>query len=497
MVPGTEPVRPNSEPFVTEPVVKRTGFREYDARWRYPEDLNPLGVVRLGAGIATHLARRGMTPPRIVVGQDYRSYSEDVKHALVVGLLSAGAEVHDVGVGVTALGYFAQHDLGVPAVAMVTASHNENGWTGVKVGAAPSTTYGPEEIAELRDIVLAGEFLHGRGSYRRYPDVRARYLDDLVAGGPIRRRLRVVVATGNGTAGLFAPHVVERLGCEVIPLHTALDWTFPNGNPNPEDVRFLTALRESVRAHRADLGLGFDGDGDRLGVVDDRGEELYSDKVGLLLARHLIRAHRDAQFIVDVKSTALFASDPILRDHGATVEYWKTGHSYIKSRVRERGALAGFEKSGHFFFAPPIGRGYDDANASAVHLLRMLDATGRSLSALRDELPPTWQSPTMAPVCADERKYAAVAEVTAMYAQMHASGERIDGHAITNLITVNGVRVVFDDGSWVLVRASSNKPSLVVVLESPVSESRLRTLFADTRARLAQVAGVGEFDQTM
>jgi phosphomannomutase/phosphoglucomutase len=279
-------------------------------------------------------------------------------------------------------------------------------------------------------------------------------------------------------------------------MDTALDWNFPKYNPNPEDLHMLRAMGDAVKQAGAELALGFDGDGDRCGVVDDHGHEIFADKVGVLLARDLSERIRNAKFVVDVKSTGLYEVDPVLKANGVVTDYWKTGHSYIKRRTTELGAVAGFEKSGHYFFNPPIGRGYDDSIVAAIAVLEMLDRAGtKRISALIDELPKTWGSPTMAPYCPDERKYQVVDSVTKEYEQLAAKGEKILGQKVARLVTVNGVRVTLEDGTWGLVRASSNKPSLVVVCESPVSDERMRAMFHEVDGRLRKYPEVGEYDQ--
>jgi phosphomannomutase/phosphoglucomutase len=397
------------------------------------------------------------------------------------------------------MSYFAQFALDVPAVAMVTASHNDNGWTGVKMGAERPVTFGPDEMGQLRDLVLAGDFeLREGGSYVFVPDLPARYMADLTNRRKIGRKLKVVAACGNGTAGAFAPQILEALGCEVVPLDVELDHTFPRYNPNPEDMEMLRAMAVAVKEHGADVGLGFDGDGDRCGVVDERGHEIFADKIGAMLARDLTRVHGPSQFVVDVKSTGLFLTDPVLKELGAKTDYWKTGHSYIKRRVKELNALAGFEKSGHFFFNAPVGRGYDDGVVTAIAVLDMLDRSpGKTMSELYAELPMTWGSPTMAPHCEDEVKYGVVDKVVRRFQEMKEKGETVAGQTIRDLVTVNGVRVVSEDGTWGLVRASSNKPELVVVVESPVSEARLREMFAAVDGVLRENPEVGAYNQTL
>ncbi|MEK7266452.1 MAG: phosphomannomutase/phosphoglucomutase, partial [Pseudomonadota bacterium] len=381
--------------------------------------------------------------------------------------------------------------------AMVTASHNENGWTGVKMGYDRPLTFGPDEMGRLKDIVLNGE---GRaapgGAYKWVPGLREKYIDDIARSGKIKRKLKIVAACGNGTAGAYAPEALARLGVEVIPMDAELDHSFPKYNPNPEDLEMLHAMQAAVREHGADLALGFDGDGDRCGVVDDEGEEIFADKIGVLIARDLSALHKDAQFVVDVKSTGLFVTDPILQKHGAKTIYWKTGHSYIKRKSHELGALAGFEKSGHFFFNKPIGRGYDDGLVAATALLQMLDrAPGQKLSDLRKSLPKTWQSPTMSPKCSDETKYGVVDKVVRTIEQLAKDGGKIIGQTIRDVVTVNGVRITAQDGTWGLIRASSNKPELVVVVESPTSEANMRAMFNELDAVLRAHPEVGAYNQ--
>ncbi|RWC46192.1 phosphomannomutase/phosphoglucomutase [Mesorhizobium sp.] len=496
--------RPNTFEFETSALIKASGFREYDARWWFghpgsaePPELNLIGVQALGMGLGTLIRRLGAGPD-IVTGHDFRSYSLAIKLALVSGLMAAGARVKDIGLALSPMAYFAQFALDTPSVAMVTASHNENGWSGVKMGAARPLTFGPEEMSALKTIVLAGDFdLVGGGCYDFVADFRKTYLDDLTRDKRIARKLKVVAACGNGTAGAFAPEALERIGCEVIALDVELDHTFPNYNPNPEDMKMLHAIRDKVLETGADVGLGFDGDGDRCGVVDNEGNEIFADKVGVMLARDIARLHPGSTFVVDVKSTGLFNTDAALRADGAVTDYWKTGHSYIKRRVAELGAIAGFEKSGHFFFNPPIGRGYDDGLITAIAICQMLDRSPTSSMAdLYRALPLTFGTPTMSPHCADELKYGVVERVVSDFQAMKQDGTVFAGQKIADLITVNGVRVVAEDGTWGLVRASSNKPELVVVVESPVSSERRRQMFEGVDAVLRRSPEVGAYNQT-
>jgi len=489
---------PNTYDYESLPMVKPTGFREYDARWLFQKEINLMGVQALGMGLGTLIKEMGVKP-EIVTGHDFRGYSSAIKYALVSGLMAAGIRVKDIGLALSPMAYFAQFDLDVPAVAMITASHNDNGWTGVKMGARRPVTFGPEEMGRLKDIVLSASFdLSGGGAYEFIENFPERYIADLTNRPKLTRKIRVVAACGNGTAGAFAPRVLEAIGCEVIPLDAELDHTFPRYNPNPEDMKMLHAMAEKVRETGADVGLGFDGDGDRCGVVDNEGNEIFADKIGVMLARDLSSLYPGSTFVVDVKSTGLFNTDPALKANGVKVDYWKTGHSYIKRRVSELSALAGFEKSGHFFFNRPIGRGYDDGILTALAVCDMLDRNpGKSMADLYRDLPKTWGSPTMAPHCADEVKYEVVERVVKRFTEMRDRGETVAGQKIADLITVNGVRVVAEDGTWGLVRASSNKPELVVVVESPVSEARMREMFKAVDTVLRENPEVGAYNQTI
>jgi len=483
--------------FENYPLVKATGFREYDARWLFGAEINLLGVEALGLGLGTYIQELGQK--RIVVGHDFRSYSLSIKQALTIGLVAAGCEVLDIGLALSPTAYFAQFDLDAPCVAMVTASHNENGWTGVKMGAQKPLTFGPDEMGRLKDIVLGGKWtVRPGGSLTHIEGVAERYIADVGARVAIKRPLKVVCACGNGTAGAFAPDALRRMGvAEVIEMDCNLDWTFPRYNPNPEDHEMLHEMAKAVKAHGADLALGFDGDGDRCGVVDNTGEEIFADKIGLMLARDLSALNKDATFIVDVKSTGLFATDPVLKANGAKTVYWKTGHSYIKRKTAEIGALAGFEKSGHFFFNAPFGRGYDCGLTAAAAVLAMLDRNpGKTLSDLKAALPVAYTSLTMSPHCADDQKYGVVQGVVEEYEALAKAGGTILGRKISEVITVNGVRVALEDGSWVLVRASSNKPEIVVVVESTRSEDDMRDLFhKEVKPRLAKRPQVGAYNQ--
>ena len=489
---------PNTADYEQLALVKATGFREYDARWLYGSEINLAGVQTIGLGLGTVLHAHGVRP-HIVVGHDYRSYSSAIKYALTSGLMAAGCHVHDIGMCTTPMAYFAQFALDVPAVAMVTASHNENGWTGIKMGMDRPLTFGPDDMSELKSIVLEGRWkMRGGGALTLATNIFERYLQDLTVGKKLGRKLRVAAICGNGTAGAFAPQVLLAAGCEVVEIDCTLDHSFPNYNPNPEDLKMLGVMKDAVAKHKLDAAFGFDGDGDRCGVADNEGHVIYADKIGLMMARDMAALTPSAKFVVDVKSTGLFATDPVLAKLGATVDFYKTGHSYIKRRTKELNAVAGFEKSGHFFFRPPYGHGYDDGLVSALSICRMLDrAPDKSLADLYRALPLSFTSPTMSPHCDDEVKYGVIDKLVTEIKEIARSKTPFEGQIITDINTVNGVRFSFADGSWGLIRASSNKPELVVVCESMSSENHMRAIFRAIKSLMDKHTAIGAFNQTI
>ena len=477
-------------------LIDKFGFREYDARWIYEKDINKAGIKNLGKGLGSQIINNtNKKNPRVIVGHDYRSYSEEIKIALKEGLKSTGCKIEDVGLSLSPMVYFAQFKLEADAVAMVTASHNENGWTGVKMGIKKGLTHAPEEMNELKEITLNQKFISGEGSEKIIKDFQQVYKDDLIKKNKIDKKIKAIVACGNGTAGIFAPDILRGIGCEVIELDCNLDWTFPKYNPNPEDLEMLHEIAKAVKKNNADIGFGFDGDGDRVGVIDDTGNEIFSDKIGLLIARNLSTKHKNSKFVVDVKSTGLYNKDEVLLNNNCETIYWKTGHSHIKRKVNTEKALAGFEKSGHFFFNQPLGYGYDDGINSAIQVCLLLDNQGKKMSDIIKDLPVTYQSPTMAPFCRDDEKYEVVNQIVKKITEIMNNKTLIDEQVITEVITVNGVRFSFDDGSWGLVRASSNKPSLVVVTESPTSDIRKKKIFEFIDKLLQKTGKIGEYDQ--
>ena len=474
-------------------LIDEFGFREYDARWLFPDSINELGIESVGKGFGTQVINK-VKNPTVIVGHDYRSYSENVKKNFVKGLLSTGCNVKDIGLCLSPTVYLSQFKLNSDAVAMITASHNENGWTGIKMGIEKGLTHCKDEMSELKNIVLNHKFIKGEGKFEKVKEFNKVYIEEL-SKTKLKKKLKVVAACGNGTAGIFAPEILRRIGCEVIELDCNLDYTFPRYNPNPEDMEMLHEIAKCVKQNKADVGFGFDGDGDRVGVIDNSGNEIFADKIGLLIARNISNQHKNSKFVVDVKSTGLFMNDEILNKNNCKTIYWKTGHSYIKRKVNEDKAIAGFEKSGHFFFNQPLGYGFDDGINSAIQVCNLLDNQNKKLDDLIKSLPKTFQSPTMGPFCKDEEKYGVIDEMIDKINKLKDNEFKIKGLKINNILTVNGIRFSLEDGSWGLIRASSNKPSLVVVTESPSSDDLKKEIFYFIDKLLEETGKIGEYDQ--
>jgi phosphomannomutase/phosphoglucomutase len=460
--------------------LKGTMFREYDVRGRVPEvfpeatdELSDEGMRTLGRAFGTLARERGRDA--VVVGHDLRTYSERLQARFVEGAASAGLLVKDIGCVLTPTLYFAQIHLGVPAGVMITASHNPQGWSGLKMSLDFVTTLVKSEVERLRGIADAGRFATGPGRVERV-DVRDAYLQDLASRVRPARRLKVVLDAGNGTAALFCVEAYRRAGFEVVPLFCDPDPTFPNHFPNPSETAAREAIRRVVVAERADLGLSFDGDGDRVGVQDHLGRDVNADLVLMLLARPVLARHPGAPVVFDVKCSEAVAEDVLA--HGGRPVMWKTGHSWIKSKMKEVGAPIAGERSGHLFIKDGF-HGFDDGLFAGLRLAEYVASTGRTLADLLAEAPRYETSPEIHVDCADEVKYAVTERLVAELKRTFPG----------RVIDINGARVKFDDG-WGLVRPSSNLPELVLVFEGTTKEAleRIKTLF---RALLARQPEVG------
>jgi len=474
-------------------LIDEFGFREYDARWLFPDSINELGIEAVGKGFGTQVINK-IKNPTVIVGHDYRSYSENVKKNFVKGLLSTGCNVKDIGLCLSPTVYLSQFKLNSDAVAMITASHNENGWTGIKMGIEKGLTHCKDEMSDLKNIVLNDKFIKGEGKFEEVKEFNKIYIEEL-SKTKLKKKLKVVAACGNGTAGIFAPNILRAIGCEVIELDCNLDFTFPRYNPNPEDMKMLHEIAKCVKTNNADVGFGFDGDGDRVGVIDNKGKEIFADKIGLLIARDISNKYKNSKFVVDVKSTGLFMYDKVLKENNCETIYWKTGHSYIKRKVNEDKAIAGFEKSGHFFFNQPLGYGFDDGINSAIQVCKLLDNQNQKLDLLINSLPKTFQSPTMGPFCKDNEKYDVIDDMINKINKLKENGFKIMDLKINDILTVNGIRFSLEDGSWGLIRASSNKPSLVIVTESPTSDEIKKEIFYFIDKLLQETGKIGDYDQ--
>jgi len=442
-------------------------FREYDLRGRVnEEELNAEAVQRIAHAFGIYLKKRKIDST--VIGYDNRKTSLDFKNAAATGLLSAGCNVIDIGLTLSPVLYFAQHHYHCPGGVIVTASHNPDDWSGMKLADGLSRTLGPAEMKELFQLVVSGERVRGSGKYESR-EVRSAYIERLTDGVKLARPLKVVVECGNGGAGVFAYEILQRIGCLTFQLYCDPDTSYPNYFPNPSNLKARKRLREMVTHPyiQADIGLGFDGDGDRIGVQDGQGRDVWSDVMLIFLARQMLARKPGSQIVFDVKCTQALIEE--IESNGGKPVMWKTGHSHIKAKLHELNAELAGERSGHIFFNEGY-YGFDDALYAAVRLLEYLASQKKSFAELLETVPKYVTSPEIAAHCADEVKYRVVEELVGEFKKEY--GEKV--------IDINGARVVFDDG-WGLVRASSNLPQLVIIFEAKTEERlmKIRELFRD------------------
>ncbi|HSH30826.1 MAG TPA: phosphomannomutase/phosphoglucomutase [Thiohalobacter sp.] len=422
-------------------------FRAYDIRGIVGETLSPDVVHELGRAIGSQALAQGESS--IVVGRDGRDSSPELAEALIRGLRVTGIDVKDIGQAISPLVYFATHYLDSNSGVVVTGSHNPGEYNGLKVVIAGQTLSG-EAIQDLRRRVEQQDYASGRGGLEAV-DVAGDYLERIRSDVQLAKPLKVVVDCGNGTAGAFAPSLFESLGCQVIPLYCEVDGSFPNHHPDPSRPENLEALIQAVRDNQADLGLAFDGDGDRLGVVDSAGNIIWPDRLLMLLSMDVLSRTPGGEIIYDVKCSRQLGK--IIRDFGGVPEMWKTGHSLIKARMKETGALLAGEMSGHIFFQERW-YGFDDALYAGARLLEILANDHRETSGVFAVLPQSVSTPELS-VCMEEGRPAAFME------QLQANAGFPDGE----LYTIDGLRVEFADG-WGLVRASNTTPCLVLRFEA-------------------------------
>jgi len=442
--------------------LKRTMFREYDIRGRENADeLNDESIYHIARGFGKMLSDKGIS--ECIVGHDARGTSESFHAQATKALTDSGINCVDIGTVTTPMSYWAQFHLDVMGLCMITASHNPAGWNGLKLGTGLADTLGPDEIKELYAIVEKESYVDGKGSVRK-EDVFKAYTQDLVSRANIGRKLKVLVNTGNGTAGLFAPEVFRKAGCEVVEHFTNVDPTYPNYTANPDGEVMMQDTGKQTVANGCDVGFAIDGDGDRLGVVDEKGQIVWPDRYMMLLSRLILSQKPGAKIVFDVKVSEALPED--IAAHGGKPIMWKTGHSYIKAKLSEENAALAGEMSGHIFFSEGF-YGFDDSFFAGLKLLEYLGGQPKTVSELISDTPYYVSTPTIQVKTTDEDKYSIV---EALVKEFRAEGYR--------MVDVNGARVYMEDG-WGLVRASSNTPTLVLRFEAKTQEGldRIQEVF--------------------
>lgn len=443
-------------------------FREYDIRGVAGKDLTEDFVHALGRAIGAYFRRKRAA--RIAVGRDCRLSSPAFRGAIVRGLLESGCEVVDLGMVPTPLVYFATFDLEVHGAVQITGSHNPPDNNGFKICLGKSTIFG-EQIQEIRAIMESGGFVQGTGRVVAHPII-SQYQDHVVGTlrtGEVKRK--VVVDSGNGTAGVVAPVLYRRMGLDVVELYSEPDGRFPNHHPDPTMLENIEDLIQMVERAGADLGIAFDGDSDRIGVVDERGRILWGDQLMVIFSRHILKERPGSMVIGEVKcSQVLF--DDVARNGGRPL-MWKVGHSLIKAKMKEEGAVLAGEMSGHLFFADRY-YGYDDAIYAGARLLEILTQSKGPLSGYLADLPVMVNTPEIRVECPDERKFQIVESLVASFKKTH------------EVIDVDGARILFPDG-WGLVRASNTQPVLVLRFEARTQEA-LERIREEVDSRLEEVS---------
>ncbi len=462
--------------------INRSIFREYDIRGIAGRDISPEFARRLGFAYCSFIASKMNKPlgeMRVSVGRDCRLSSDDYADALISSLTACGVRVLDLGVCPTPLTYFSVFHLALDGGIMITGSHNPGDYNGFKICVGKDTLHG-HDIQELRGLIETNERPEeAAGSIEKFAVIPA-YTDHLVQNARRVRPLKVVLDAGNGTASTVAPHLFERLGATVIPLFCELDGRFPNHHPDPTVPANLKDLVAAVKSHRADFGVAFDGDSDRIGLVDETGRIIYGDELMVLLSRDVLRERPGATIISEVKSSHRLYSD--IAAHGGKPLMWKTGHSLIKSKMKETGAALAGEMSGHIFFADRYF-GFDDAIYAALRVYEIAGAHPGGVSELLADLPPSVSTPEIRVDCVEEKKFALVDAAKRLLSP---------GRKVTD---IDGVRIDFGD-SWGLIRASNTQPVLVLRFEAP-SEGRLeeiRALFLEQLQNAASEVGHPRID---
>ncbi|TFG37298.1 MAG: phosphomannomutase/phosphoglucomutase, partial [Syntrophobacterales bacterium] len=421
-------------------------FREYDVRGVVGKDLNFDFVSMLGRAIGTYGKGHGVKT--MTIGRDCRLSSEEYGKAIAEGITSVGIDVIDIGLCATPMLYFSVRHLKTEGGVMITGSHNPPDFNGFKICIGPDTIYG-KEIQELRKIMEGGTFASGNGTIREY-SIADEYRDYIYNNVKISGGLRVILDAGNGVGGFFALPLLERYKCSVTPLYCEMDGHFPNHFPDPTVTENLKDIRALVKKNGADVGIAFDGDADRLGVITDKGDILWGDELLLLFSRYILKENPGAAIIGEVKCSQTLYDD--IEKNGGRPIMWKAGHSLIKSKMKEEKALLAGEMSGHLFFADRYF-GYDDAIYASARLLEILSMTGEKLSSLLADVPVTFNTPEIRVDCADNVKFHIVDKIRDYFKKDYTVND------------IGGARVQFENG-WGLVRASNTQPVLVLRFES-------------------------------
>ncbi len=456
-------------------MVKSTIFREYDIRGIADDDLVDENAVLIGKGVGTFLSRQGART--LVIGRDVRLSSERIRNALVEGLLSTGVDVIDVGVCLTPIQYFGiihyQADGGV----MITGSHNPIEYNGLKVsGKGVSAVYG-DQIQQIRKLIEADDFASGSGKVETR-DLFPEYTAMIKSKLKFNKKLKIVIDSGNGTGGLVAPRLWEEMGCEVVTIYCEPDGTFPNHLPDPTVPKYVVDLQKKVLEVGADLGIGYDGDTDRVGAIDEKGRMIFADKLIAILSREVLQATPGAEIIFDVKCSQALPEE--IEKNGGKPMMWKTGHSLLKAKMKERKSPLAGEMSGHIFYADDF-YGFDDAIYVSGRLLQILSNTDKTLAQIADEIPAFESTPEIRIEATDEDKFDVVADLAAFFKKSYDS------------IDIDGARVLFGDG-WGLVRASNTQPVLVLRFEAK-SKARLLEIIEIFKTKLREYPSVKFSDE--
>lgn len=430
-------------------------FRAYDIRGKVGIDLTPAVAELIGKGYGTYMRRKGSV--EMIVGHDNRPSSESLTRSLMAGMMSTGCRITYIGTSLSPIVYFTIPNTGRDGGVMVTGSHLSQEYNGFKL-CEGSLTLADEEIQEIRRIVVDGDFVQGKGLVQEDRSLANTYVDALASRFRLERRLKVVIDAGNGLAGIYALPILHRMHVDVVPLYCDPDGTFPNHLPNPEDAKTLEVLAETVIREKADLGIAYDGDADRMGIIDEKANSISADRILLLLARDVLSRHPGSKVIFDVKSSQVLFDD--IRLHGGVPIMWKSGHSLMKRKMKEEGAIIGGEISGHLFFAEEY-YGIDDGIYASCRALEIVSKSAKSVSEIYAEIPKMVATPEIIMPCPDAEKFRVVDEV-------RANLQREYGH--DRVINIDGARVIFEHG-WALIRASNTHGALTFRFEAETSEA--------------------------